>query len=95
LFDSWLALTFQATQLGLEAQNVIALRLMRLADGGAAGVAEARLMVTDKMAAVAEAQLAATAIILMGNGHKAGKKVLQVLRRRVRANKHRLIRSRS
>jgi hypothetical protein len=48
VFHSWFALTFQAAQLGREAQSVMALRLMRLAGGGAAGVKEARLMVTDE-----------------------------------------------
>ena len=47
---------------------MIALRLMRLAGGGAAGVKEARLMVTDKMAALTEAQLAAAATFLTGDG---------------------------
>jgi hypothetical protein len=52
-------LTFQAAQLGWEAQNVVALRFVRLAGGGAAGAKEAQLMVTDKLAALTEAQLAA------------------------------------
>jgi hypothetical protein len=59
VFNSWFALTFQAAQLGWEAQNVVALRFVRLAGGGAAGAKEAQLMVTDKLAALTEAQLAA------------------------------------
>ena len=47
MFNSWFALTFQAAQLGWEAQNVVALRFVRLAGGGAAGAKEAQLMVTD------------------------------------------------
>ena len=39
----------------LEAQSVIGLRLMALAQGGPAAEIEARLMVTEKMAASAEA----------------------------------------
>jgi hypothetical protein len=61
VFNSWFALTFQAAQLGWEAQNVVALRFVRLAGGGAAGAKEAQLMVTDKLAALTEAQLAAVA----------------------------------
>jgi geranylgeranyl pyrophosphate synthase len=89
VFNSWFALTFQAAQLGLEAQSVIALRLMRLAGGGAPSLTEARLMVTDKTAALTEAQLAAAATVLAGNSHKLATKVLQVFKKRVRANKNR------
>jgi len=35
VFNPWLALTFKTIQLGIEAQSVIALRLMRFAVGGA------------------------------------------------------------
>jgi hypothetical protein len=42
MFNPWRSLTFRAIQLGLEAQNVIALRMMRLAAGGATARAEAR-----------------------------------------------------
>jgi len=45
-------------QLGLEAQVVVALRLMRLAAGGAAGLAETPLMIADKMFAMRECQVA-------------------------------------
>ena len=92
MFNSWFAFTFQAVQLGREAQSVIALRLMRLAGGGAAGVKEARLMVTDKMAALTEAQLAAAATVLTGDSHKIPDKILQVFKKRIRANKKRLSR---
>jgi hypothetical protein len=90
VFNPWLALTFQAAQLGLEAQSVIALRLMRLAGGGAPSLTEAGLMVTDKMAALAEAQFAAAATVLAGNSHNVATKVLQVFKKRVRANQRRL-----
>lgn len=90
MFNSWLALTFQGARLCLEAQSVIALRLMRLAGGGAPSLAEARLMVTDKMAALSEAQVAAAATVPAGNSHKVAMKVLQVIKKRVRANKNRL-----
>jgi hypothetical protein len=93
VFNSWFALTFQAAQLGWEAQNVVALRFVRLAGGGAAGAKEAQLMVTDKLAAL-EAQLAAVANVLTGDGLKIADKILRVFRKRVRANKRRLSRRR-
>jgi hypothetical protein len=91
MLNPWLALTFKAMQLGFDAHNVIALRMMRLAAGGARGENEARLMVSDKIAAGVEAQAAAVSGII--TGHKdtvvAGK-VHQVLHKRVRTNKRRL-----
>jgi uncharacterized membrane protein YciS (DUF1049 family) len=65
-----------------------------LAGGGAAGAKEAQLMVTDKLAALTEAQLAALANILTGDGLKIADKILRVFRKRVRANKRRLSRRR-
>ena len=68
MFNSWFALTFQAAQLGWEAQNVVALRFVKWAGGGAAGAKEAQRMVTDKLAALTEAQLATVATVLTGDG---------------------------
>jgi hypothetical protein len=90
VFNAWLALTFQTAQLGLDAQRVVALRLMRLSGGGAAGATEARLMVADKMAALTEAQFAAAAAMLTGDSHKLASKVLRGFKKRVRANRNRL-----
>jgi hypothetical protein len=90
VFNAWLALSFQTAQLGLDSQRVIALRLMRLSGGGAAGATEARMMVADKMAALTEAQFAAAGAVLTGDSHKLARKVLRVFKKRVRANKRRL-----
>jgi hypothetical protein len=92
VLNAWLALTLQTARLGLDAQQVIALRLMRLSRGGAAGLAEAQLMINDKMAALGEAHLAAASGALSGDGQKLARKVLRVFRKRVRANKKRLSR---
>ena len=73
MFKLWLALVFQFARLGVEVQSVIALRLLRLAGGGAPGLTEAQLMVTDKMAALAEAQVAAACALLTGKSHKTAK----------------------
>jgi len=77
------------TLLGWEAQNVIALRLMRLA-AGRIGPTEAALMITKKIAAATEAHAVATTFVLEGgNGHTAAKKIINVYKKRVRANKRR------
>jgi hypothetical protein len=92
-WNAWYALSLQAARLGWEAQGVIALRMMRLATPSAAGRTEARRMVTEKVAALAEAQAAAAVAITGGKNHRVAKKVLGVYRKRVRANHRRLTRT--
>ncbi len=58
IWENWFALS--------EAQNVIALRLMRMAAGGAKGTSEARRMVTEKFAAALEAQTIVSAAAMTG-----------------------------
>jgi len=93
VYNPWLGLALKAFELGIEAQSVIALRMMRLAAGGARGRAEANRMVAEKVGALAEAQTAAAAAILTGRREKivAGK-VLNTYKKRVRANRRRLSR---
>jgi hypothetical protein len=55
--SSWLGLSMSAMQLGLEAQGVIALRMMKMAAGGAAAEAEVQRMVSEKTKAALDAQL--------------------------------------
>jgi len=94
MFDPWIALTLRAFQLGVEAQSVIALRMVRLASGDMRGYEELNRMVIEKVAALAEAQAAATGAIISGHrDHVVAKKALTVYRRRVRDNKRRLLQS--
>ncbi len=93
-WNEWCALSLQTARLGWEAQSVIALRLMRLAVQGSGSQTEARHMVTEKLGALVEAQVAATAATIEGgNSRRVAKKVLGVYRKRVRANKRRLTRT--
>lgn len=90
-WNAWFALSSQAALLGLEAQNVMALRLMRLAAGGALAQSESARMVSEKMFALGEAQAAAALATMKGGGSpRAAKKVLGVYKRRVRKNRRRL-----
>jgi hypothetical protein len=74
-----------------EAQAVILLRAFRMAQGGAKAEAEGQRMITEKAAALAEAQLAATVATLKGNKkHRIAKKTLAVYAKRVRRNRRRL-----
>jgi hypothetical protein len=80
--------SFAAFMLAIESNRVITLRMMKLAAGGAAAQAEARLMVSEK---VSEAMVAG--VTLMSGGSHA--KVIKQYRRRVAANARRLGRKRS
>ena len=93
MLNPWIALTLKAMQVGFEAQNVIFLRMMRLSAGGARGQSEARRMVSEKIAASAEAQAAAVSGIIAGRKEVvvAGR-VIRGLQKRVGANKRRLSR---
>jgi len=91
MWNDWFALSMQTAKLGWEAQGVMALRVMRMATQPAHSQTEARRMVTEKVAALGEAQAAAaTAVIKGGKSHRVAKKVLGVYKKRVRANRRRL-----
>jgi hypothetical protein len=81
----WWKLSTDLALAGFEAQRVIALRLMKLAAGGPAAELEARRMVTEKIAASAEA----AATLAMGGSPET---VLRRYRTIMRANKRRLSR---
>ena len=92
MFNPWLELSLKAVNMGMEAQNVIALRMLRLATGGARMEGEASRMVTDKVPA-AEAQAVAAVSALSGRSpHIVASRALRVVKKRVRANKRRLSR---
>ena len=74
--------------LALEANNVIALRLMKLMRGGRAAKREARLMVSEKIAAALEAS---ASLMTGASGHD----VVRRYRKHVAANAKRLGKSKS
>lgn len=75
----------------VEATSVIALRLLKIAAGGAAGEAEARLMVDEKIKAGLVLQTMALTGGLGVTPHGAATKTLAHYRRKVRANRQRLV----
>ena len=81
--DSW--------ALGMEASTVIGLRTLKLAAGGAAAQREAELMVDEKVRAAAALQFKAMTGGLGVTPDVATRKVLAHYRRKVRANRHRLV----
>jgi hypothetical protein len=95
-FNPWLDLSIKAFEFGLDAQRVIALRMVRLAAGGLGGQAELNRMVIEKIAALTEAQTTAAAALMNGHDdHAIADKVLRVYHKRVRANRRRLSRRRN
>jgi hypothetical protein len=94
MFNPWFALSLKAVQMGVEAQSGIALRMLRLATGGARTKAEAAHMVTEKVASAArtaEAQAVAAPSALSGRSpHVVASKRPGVVKKRVRANKRRV-----
>jgi hypothetical protein len=84
---------FDCARLGVEAWMVMGLRLAKLAAGGPAAALEAQRMLAEKSAAAVEAQFAAGIALATGVSHTAaGRKALGRYRRRVRANRRRLMR---
>jgi hypothetical protein len=91
MLNPWLSFNLKAWQIGLEAQSVIALRMLRLAAGGARAEAEANRMVTEKVLATCEAQMAVAMATIRGHKeHVIAGKALNVYGKRVRANRRRL-----
>lgn len=94
MWNDWFALSLQTAKLGWEAQGVMALRVMRMATQPAHSQTEVRRMVTEKVAALGEAQAATVAAIIKGGkSQRTAKKVLGVYKKRVRANRRRLTRT--
>jgi hypothetical protein len=83
----------QSAWLGLEAQQVIALRMACFAAGGATAQAEASRMITEKFEALADGQVMMMGAALRGEPELGAKRLMGMYRRRVRANRARLSRS--
>jgi len=88
--NPWFGIGMSAWSLGLEAQTVIGLRTLKIAAGGAAGEAEARRMVAEKIDAGVALQTLAVTGGLGFTPHGAAAKTLTHYRRKVRANRRRL-----
>ena len=88
-WKSWI----DAVQFGLEAQGVIAMRLMKIAAGGQDGAAECLGMVLEKFDAATAAHSAGTLALAGGKSAETATRLAMVpVKRRVRLNHLRLIR---
>jgi len=80
---------FEAARLGLQAQQVIALRMLRLSEGGPWAVLEMQRMVGEKALAAWASQTVAG--LALASGDKSpGRKAAAPYRKAVRANRQRL-----
>jgi hypothetical protein len=86
---------FDLARLGFDAWMVIGLRTLRLGAGGRAASVEAQRMMVEKTATILEAQAAIAMALMSGSTPRAtARKVIARYRRRVTANRSRLMRKR-
>ena len=87
LVKAWI----DAAKFNLDVQSVVAMRLMKIATGGATGAAESTRMVQEKAEASAAAVTAGALALAKGRSVKAATKAAMVpVKKRVRANRKRL-----
>ena len=87
IWDNWL----EATRFACEAQGVISARLMMFASGAPGAVEEAHRMISEKLAAFSQAQIAAERALSDGLGlYVAAERAYSPLRQCVRENSDRL-----
>jgi hypothetical protein len=83
---------YEAMRFACEAQAVISARLLLFASNDPSAAAEAGRMISEKITAFADAQLAAERALAEGRGiYEAAEEAYLPLRQRVRANSQRLL----
>jgi hypothetical protein len=90
--NPWLSLVTDVSRLFLEAQDVIGLRLIESAFGGAKASEEAWLMIAEKGQAAWDTHFLITESLAAGEAHLAPARAVALYRRRVQANHRRLLR---
>ena len=88
--NAWMDLGFDAWTLGWEAATVIGLRSAKIAMGGTEALRESELMVSEKLTATYELQIALMSGALGLNAATTTRRTLAHYRRKVRANARRL-----
>ena len=89
-YAGWLGASMDAWSLGMEASTVVGLRVAKIAAGGAGANDEACRMVSEKMQAAYELQMAMMSG-QMGASPLAGtRKIIRHYRKKVKANRKRL-----
>jgi hypothetical protein len=88
---SWLKIVGSAIELGATAQTVIALRMAKLAKGGAAARRESKRMVHEKIKAAFDANADAAQSVLSGKALQIPKRTLALYQKRAKNNLRRLL----
>ncbi len=88
---SLISLAMDAWQMGFEAQQVIGMRLVKIALGGVAGSDEASLMVSEKMQTAVAVHGDMTLALMNGAVGGIPARTLATYRRKVAANRRRLL----
>jgi hypothetical protein len=91
--NPWVKVGLDAATLGIEASQVVALRMAKLATGGRAAHAEASRMVAEKAETAAALQALAMTGALGFTAPRISSRTISRYRRKVRANRRRLLRS--
>jgi hypothetical protein len=89
-FGDWASMAMQSTMLAIESQQVIALRLTKMAMGGADSQREAELMVSEKVQAMVDSGQMMFKAALGGHADMGADKVIKHYRSTVQANRKRL-----
>jgi hypothetical protein len=87
--NAFFELTANTARLGMEAGEVIGLRVFQAAVGVAAHD-EVQLMITEKAKAALDAQFLIAGSVMAGEAHLAPARAVALYRRRVQANRRRL-----
>ncbi|MEL6372675.1 MAG: hypothetical protein AAFR04_01750 [Pseudomonadota bacterium] len=90
---SFAALVADSTMLAVEAQQVVGLRMLKMASFDSDAGPEAFRMVEEKFAALAEASWGATIDFMTGAAFAAPGRSVARVRRTVHANRNRLLRN--
>lgn len=89
-YADWLGATMEAWQLGIDSAAVIAMRLAKLGSGQDLAGREMSLMMSEKVQAVVEMQMAALTGSLGSNPAAATRQMLKLYSGKVNANRRRL-----
>lgn len=92
--NPWWRVSVQAWLLSVEASSVIALRMLKSAAGGATAQDEASRMVREKIEAGLDLQAKAMSLGLGSTPAGAASRVISHYRRKVKANRRRLMNGR-
>ena len=90
--NPWIEIGFDAWRLGLEASAVVGMRTLKIVQGGEPGATEAELMVREKIAAGLALSAMAVSGGLGDTPASATARTLAHYRRKVSANRRRLLR---